>query len=677
MKEKLAILAQRLRSDASRLGSAHKATMLMALAFALAALLAVFAASAAVRWIEHVLERDTSAVLAEQGLDWAEVSSDGLLLTLRGEAANEATRFRALSAVSSVIPAERVIDEITVAPSMEISAPRFSIEILRNGLEVQLIGLIPAAYDLSSVVSRIEAIDPEISVVNMLETASHPVPFGWEQAVSYGLNALAMIPSSKVSIGADQVAVVGLAESERQRNEMRDKLTRERPRGLIASVNISAPRPVITPFTLRFVIDEEGARFDACSADTTEARNAILNAARGAGATGVLSCVIGLGTPTPRWQAGAVEAIRAVSRLGAGSVTLADTDVSLVVPNSVSAESFDQVAGELENRLPEAFSLNATRLPPTDDDLARSEDALEFVASRSQEGAVILRGRLTDERLRDAVQSLARAEYGLQSVQMSARVDPDLPEGWPVRALLAVDALSQLEFGMVRVRPDRFDVTGVSGNTAVSDELSRVLADKLGQGAVFSLNIRYDERFDPIAMQPTPARCEGWIDETLTDQQITFDPGSASIVSDAARVLDKIAEILRDCGRLEMEIGGHTDSQGRLETNMRLSQQRADAVKAALLARGALVSDFTTKGYGPEFPIADNSTASGREANRRIEFKLTGASAEAAAAEREGDAPADAAAQAAEAEPMDESDLEIVVTEGAGDTTRPVERPQQ
>lgn len=107
MKEKVAFLVRRLRLGASGLGNAHKAAVLMVVAFVAAAFLAVFAASAAVRWIEHVLERDTSAALAEQGLDWAEVSSDGLLLTLRGEAANEAARFRALSTVSTVVPTAR------------------------------------------------------------------------------------------------------------------------------------------------------------------------------------------------------------------------------------------------------------------------------------------------------------------------------------------------------------------------------------------------------------------------------------------------------------------------------------------------------------------------------------------------------------------------------------------
>ena len=683
MNEKFAILTQWLRSAARGATSSQKALGLMIAAFVLAAILSLAAASLAARGIEYVVERDATATLSEQGMDWAEVATDGLLLTLRGEAASEAERFRAISAVSTVVAAERVIDATTVAPSMEISAPRFSMEILRNGLDISMIGLVPADFDAGQVVSRIEAIDPEVSVVNMLETASHPVPFGWEQAVSYGLDALSLIPTSKISIGADQVEVTGLAASERQRDEMRDKLTRDRPRGLIASVSISAPRPVITPFTLRFVIDEAGARFDACSADTPEARAAILSAARAAGATGVLNCTIGLGSPTPRWQTGAVEAIRALAQAGAGTVTLADADISLVVPNSVASDVFDQTVGALENRLPDVFSLNATRLPPSDEELARSEDTLEFVASRSQEGAVLLRGRLSDERLRDAVQSLARAEFGLPAVQMSARLDPDLPEGWPLRALLAVDTLAQLEYGMVRMRPDQFDVSGVSGNAAASEEISRVLADKLGQGAVFNLNIRYDERFDPVAMQPTPARCERWIQEILDGEQITFDPGSASIVTGAARLLDKIAETLRECGRMEMEIAGHTDSQGGLEGNMRLSQRRAEAVKAALLGRGAPVGDFVVMGYGPEFPIADNSTADGREANRRIEFRLVGASAEAAEAERAQSAGVDdegreqPATEADEAQEPSEDDLEIVVTEGAGDSPRPPERPQR
>ncbi len=670
MKAQILAIAQRL--DSVRVASSTTLPiLLMAVIFLLAAALSVAAATFAVRGIEHVVARDANATLEAEGLDWAQVSTDGLLLTVSGEAPSEAIRFRALSAVSAVVSAERVIDDISVAASMDIAAPRFSMEVLRNGLDVSLIGLVPAATDRNEIVTRIESIDPEISVVDMLETASHDVPHGWEQALSYGLTALSLVPTAKISISADQVEVTGLARSERERDGLRDQLTRDRPRGLITSIDISAPRPVIAPFTLRFVIDAEGARFDACSADTSDARAAILRAGRGAGASGTLECTIGLGSPTPRWQAGAVEAIGALGALAAGTLTMADTDITLIVPNSVAADDFDEAVGALENRLPDIFSLQATRLPPeAENDTPAEEDAREFIASRTAEGVVQLRGRLVDERLRDAVRTLAQAEFGVPAVQMQARVDPDLPEGWPVRALVAVEALAALEHGSVHVRPDRLDVRGVTGNAGASDLISRRVVEKLGRDAVFNLDIRYDEQFDPVAMQPTPGRCERWIIEVLEERQITFEPGSASVVSDSARVLDQIAEILIECGRLEMEVAGHTDSQGSLETNMRLSQQRADAVVAGLMSRGALVGDFESKGYGPEFPIADNSTAAGREANRRIEFRLIGESLEAAQAERGEDPEPEEPP-----EPRDESELEIAVTVGAGDAPRPPERP--
>ena len=83
-----------------------------------------------------------------------------------------------------------------------------------------------------------------------------------------------------------------------------------------------------------------------------------------------------------------------------------------------------------------------------------------------------------------------------------------------------------------------------------------------------------------------------------------------------------------------MEVAGHTDSQGRLETNMRLSQQRAEAVVAGLMARGALVSEFEAKGYGPpNFPLPTMARKKGAKPTAGLNFSLIGASLEAARAE--------------------------------------------
>lgn len=648
----------------------YKATALGILAFVMALLLSVLAATLIVRGTEHVLERDSSTALAEGGFDWASVQADGLLLTVAGEAATESERFRALGMIGDVVAPERIIDAISVKPAVEISAPRFSLEIMRNGLDVSLVGLVPDGHDIDGLVATLEAIGQEVSVVNMIESAAFPAPFGWDTAVDFALQAVARVPVVKVSAGADQVVIHGLAGSERERDSLRADLVRARPRGLIASIDIAAPRPVITPFTLRFVRDAEGARFDACSADTPEARAAIIQAARRAGATGTVECQIGLGAPSPRWQAAVVTGLQAIADLPAATITFSDTDISLVVPQSVPAEDFEAVVGLLQNRLPDLFSLQSERLAETGGDGGSASGAAEFVASLSVEGDVLLRGRLTDERLRAAVLAMARAEFGLAAVDMLATVNPDTPEGWPVRAMLTVEVLSLLEHGVVRLRPDHFDIRGVTGDLSTSDRISQLMMEKLGQGARFNLNVTYDERFDPVAMQPTPARCEAWLKDVQAREKITFDPGSTRISGAAVDVLDEIAEILRECGRLELEVAGHTDSQGRLETNMRLSQQRAEAVIAALLSRGIPVSTFVAVGYGPEFPIADNATEAGREANRRIEFRLTGDSAAAARAER-GEAVSDAPAEL-----PDESDLVVEVIENAPDSARPRPRPE-
>jgi len=86
--------------------------------------------------------------------------------------------------------------------------------------------------------------------------------------------------------------------------------------------------------------------------------------------------------------------------------------------------------------------------------------------------------------------------------------------------------------------------------------------------------------------------------------------------------MDQIAEILQDCGNLRLEVQGHTDSQGREEMNLSLSQARAESVLNELRARRVLTGSFLAKGYGEAQPIADNGTEEGRESNRRIEFRL-------------------------------------------------------
>ena len=593
------------------------------------------------------------------GHGWAHVDTDGLQVHLSGTAPTEAARFRALSVAGTVVDADRLIDRMDVADAAQLKAPDFTIEILRNGDGISLIGLVPEGPGHEAIVTELTELTGSGSVTDMLESADHPIPEGWQNAVDFGIEALGDLPRAKVSISAERVSITAISDSAAEKARLEGKLRREAPRGLRLALDISAPRPVITPFTLRFLIDEDGARFDACSADNEKARDRILAAAVEAGVTGKTACTIGLGVPTPDWAGAVTMGLAALSELGAGSITYSDADISLIAAEGISQAAFDKVVGELESNLPEVFSLHAVLTPPSEG--ADSDTGpKEFTARLGTDGRVELRGRLTDDLSRKAVENFARARFGSAAVHAATRLDPDLPLGWPMRVLTALEALSELSSGEVVVEAGFIRLEGVTGSTTASDSVARILSDKLGEGQQYDLNIRYDAALDPLLGLPTAEECVADINRILAARKINFEPGSAQITRDAADTLDKIAERMKECSDFEMEIGGHTDSQGREEMNLDLSQKRAEAVIAALMSRRVLTGNLTAVGYGETVPIADNGTEEGREENRRIEVRLIGGTTE------EEDTSG-----------ADDDAVSITVNSPGPDTVRPKPRPKE
>jgi OOP family OmpA-OmpF porin len=103
---------------------------------------------------------------------------------------------------------------------------------------------------------------------------------------------------------------------------------------------------------------------------------------------------------------------------------------------------------------------------------------------------------------------------------------------------------------------------------------------------------------------------------------ITFELGSARIAASSKPTLDEAVKTLEDNPDYDVRIVGHTDNTGSRETNMKLSEKRAESVKRYLVRHGIDADRIKTRGRGPDRPVASNDTAEGRTQNRRIEFKV-------------------------------------------------------
>ncbi|MFT7137520.1 MAG: OOP family OmpA-OmpF porin, partial [Akkermansiaceae bacterium] len=255
------------------------AILIIALTFSVAATLSLVAANFSVKLIEDNSEIAVRNVLDEQDMSWAEVEADGLQVALSGTAPNEVVRFNALSAAGTVVDAARVIDQMAVESQAAIAAPRFSAEILRNDSGVSISGLIPTTTDRDAAIQSFNAMAGKNHVADFLESANYPSPHGWEDAFGFAISAMAKLPRAKVSVSAGRVIITAISDSAEAKARLETQLRRATPPGLNVTLNISAPRPVITPFTLRFQISEEETDFDGCSADTEAARDQILSAA--------------------------------------------------------------------------------------------------------------------------------------------------------------------------------------------------------------------------------------------------------------------------------------------------------------------------------------------------------------------------------------------------------------
>lgn len=131
------------------------------------------------------------------------------------------------------------------------------------------------------------------------------------------------------------------------------------------------------------------------------------------------------------------------------------------------------------------------------------------------------------------------------------------------------------------------------------------------------------ETIEPITNSiENTKKLQSMINDVLKENKITFKRRSVKVTKDSNISLEKIAQILKDNDFLKIEVAGHTDSRGKASLNKRISQQRANSVRAILISLGINKNRLKAVGYGEKFPIAKDDKNGLSEINRRVEINI-------------------------------------------------------
>ncbi|MEM9812832.1 MAG: OmpA family protein [Pseudomonadota bacterium] len=589
-------------------------------ALAGAAALSWAAAVYAVRVAEEVEGARLSAAFNAAGLEWPQVQSDGLRVTLSGTAPDERARFAAIEVATSTISARRLIDQTELATDVSEEAPIFYLQVLRRTDSATLMGLVPDDDATRSFRRQLALFAPQGVKDSLLATSAHTAPKGWPETLELALSALEDLEQARIDLTPQAMNVSGMVVSGPDLAALGDRL-RAQSGGIELTLDLTAPLPVRSPYVFSGTRTEAGIRITQCSAESSGTRAAIVGAAGHPDAV----CELALGAPTPDWPVAVSAGLGGLMTLDGGRLEVVNTELRLTSRVGADPVRFAAAAARIEAALPVPFTLATdlrhARAPATD---LTEAAPMRFTALRTEDGAVRIRGDLRDAGMQRTTASFAKAHFGFDAVVDETVLRPDLPPLWYTRVLVGLEALSMLRTGEVEVMPDGVVVTGMVGSDEDSAAMKALLKRKLPDPEEAQLDIFVD---------PTPARpkmvsahraefCATQIETVLARTQILFPPGETAISQESLPVVDAIATILGDCPGARFEIEGHTDSQGRESSNLEISQDRARAVMDALVERGSTLVFLSYKGYGETRPMVENDTEEGRALNRRITFRL-------------------------------------------------------
>ncbi len=307
----------------------------------------------------------------------------------------------------------------------------------------------------------------------------------------------------------------------------------------------------------------------------------------------------------PRFEAAALLLLNQIGKLKDGKITISDNTVHL---SGMARElgGREAIAAALKN-LPDGFSAaNEIQAPP-----------YIFQANKDPVAATVtFTGYVPDNIVHAAIATAASRKFFAEKVVDNLKSSVGAPASFGASVVAALGALSRLSTGTLVVS-DR--EVKLSGDALYDGAVAEIRA---GLGKDFPKTWQYKPEITvkPAAGPVDATVCQQLFSDLLSKGKIHFEAKRANIDADSAGLLDHLIETALRCPNTNIEVAGHTDSDGEDSFNQALSEKRAQAVIDYLVKAGLPANRFTASGYGSTQPVAGNDTDDGKAKNRRIEF---------------------------------------------------------
>jgi OOP family OmpA-OmpF porin len=603
----------------------------------------------------------TNESMAKQGQPWAKADISGRDARIVSAAPSPGAKVSAIAAAVDTYGVRIVSGEGEVLPPRNPYV--WSVERSANSLRLK--GYAPDDATRGQIRAAAARALPGGAITSQLELADG-APKEFSAATAYALEQLSRLAEGDASLSNTTLSISGRAATREGYNAFVAAL-KTLPHGFtMSSANVIPPR--VSPFVFKVERANGALALEGFVPD--EATRAQVTAAAARLMPGVaVKSQLELADGAPQgFGAMAVFALEQAARLGSGSATLSDAELS-VQGQAANVANYAALI-EAPQTLPPGLRLGARAITPA------TMSPYEWSVEKS-DGGITLRGAVPDAARKDANVAAARALGG--SVRDEQFIAGGAPANYPAIVEAALGAVAKLETGTAALNGAALQLNGRAARPDVIDEVRKTV-QAVVPGATDIITAPQPAPVEPAQPQipmtqipvppdapplatdlvapapvPAPAKpapapvvqapppppvpaqvivrapepvsapaesCKTRVEKAIDGRRVLFARSRAEIEGASEELVRAVAAALKDCGSIDISIEGHADGDGQAFNNQRLSEARAAAVLDALKATGAGDARLTSKGFGFSQPLVPNDSQENKAKNRRVEMVI-------------------------------------------------------